>query len=50
MSLRLWVRIRDRLWGCDDVFVLLAGIASIVGDSMVCLSKLSITFASAISY
>jgi hypothetical protein len=41
MSLRLWVRFRDRLWGWDDLFVLLAGIASIVGDSFVCLSECS---------
>jgi len=37
MTLRLWVRIRDRLWGCDDAFVLFAGLSSVVGDSMVCL-------------
>lgn len=40
-SLRLWSRFRDRLWGWDDAFVFLAGIASIAGDSMVCLSMLS---------
>jgi hypothetical protein len=39
MSLRLWVRIRDKLWGWDDAFVVFAGIASIAGDSIVCLSK-----------
>jgi hypothetical protein len=39
MSLRLWARFRDSLWGWDDLFVLLAGIASIVGDSFVCLSE-----------
>jgi hypothetical protein len=39
MSLRLWVRIRDRLWGYDDAFVLLAGMSSVAGDCMVCLSK-----------
>jgi hypothetical protein len=39
ISLRLWVRFRDRLWGWDDLFVLLAGIASVVGDTFVCLSK-----------
>jgi hypothetical protein len=44
MSLRLWVRIRDHLWGWDDAFVLLAGVASIVGDSMVCLSECSISW------
>jgi hypothetical protein len=48
MSLRLWVRIRDRLWGWDDAFVLLSGVASIVGDSMVCLSKLPISWSSVI--
>ncbi|KAF1912158.1 hypothetical protein BDU57DRAFT_533057 [Ampelomyces quisqualis] len=37
ISLRLWVRIRDSLWGWDDFFVLLAGIASILGDTFVCL-------------
>ncbi|KAH7069965.1 hypothetical protein BKA63DRAFT_494157 [Paraphoma chrysanthemicola] len=36
-SLRLWVRVRDRLWGWDDAFVFLAGATSIVGDTMVCL-------------
>jgi hypothetical protein len=40
ICLRLWVRIRDRLWGWDDLFVLLAGLASIIGDTFVCLSKL----------
>lgn len=39
ISLRLWVRFRDRLWGWDDLFVLLAGFASVVGDTFVCLSK-----------
>jgi hypothetical protein len=39
ICLRLWVRIRDRLWGWDDLFVLLAGLASIMGDTFVCLSK-----------
>lgn len=38
LSLRLWVRIKDRLWGWDDLFVVLAGIASFVGDIMVCMS------------
>ncbi|KAF2025079.1 hypothetical protein EK21DRAFT_93548 [Setomelanomma holmii] len=37
IALRLWVRLRDGLWGWDDAFVLLSGIASIVGDGMVCL-------------
>ncbi|KAH3913948.1 hypothetical protein HBI56_055710 [Parastagonospora nodorum] len=37
ISLRLWVRFRDRLWGWDDLFVLLAGVASVVGDTFVCL-------------
>ncbi|KAF1359133.1 hypothetical protein EJ07DRAFT_120890 [Lizonia empirigonia] len=36
-SLRLWSRFRDRLWGWDDAFVFLAGVASIAGDSLVCL-------------
>ncbi|KAJ8117651.1 hypothetical protein OPT61_g1187 [Boeremia exigua] len=36
-SLRLWSRIRDRLWGWDDAFVFLAGIASVAGDSVVCM-------------
>lgn len=39
ISLRLWVRFRDRLWGWDDLFVLLAGFTSVVGDTFVCLSK-----------
>lgn len=38
MSLRLWVRYRDRLWGWDDAFVLLAGVTSVIGDIVVCLS------------
>ncbi|CAO2647500.1 Nn.00g084220.m01.CDS01 [Neocucurbitaria sp. VM-36] len=37
ISLRLWARIRVRLWGWDDAFVLLAGVSNIVGDTMVCL-------------
>ncbi|KAL5118644.1 hypothetical protein ACEQ8H_003495 [Pleosporales sp. CAS-2024a] len=37
MSLRLWVRFRDRLWGWDDLFVLCAGLISVVGDTFVCL-------------
>ncbi|KAF2848643.1 hypothetical protein T440DRAFT_491055 [Plenodomus tracheiphilus IPT5] len=37
LALRLWVRYRDRLWGWDDAFVLLACLTSIVGDVMVCL-------------
>ncbi|CBX96341.1 hypothetical protein IAQ61_001510 [Plenodomus lingam] len=37
LCLRLWVRFRDRLWGWDDAFVLLACLTSIAGDSMVCL-------------
>ncbi|KAL7775548.1 hypothetical protein CFE70_009391 [Pyrenophora teres f. teres 0-1] len=37
LSLRIWVRIRDRLWGWDDFFVILAGIASFVGDILVCM-------------
>jgi hypothetical protein len=41
MTLRLWVRIRDSLWGWDDAFVVLAGMASLVGDCFVCLSKAS---------
>ncbi|KAF1926009.1 uncharacterized protein M421DRAFT_7509 [Didymella exigua CBS 183.55] len=36
-SLRLWSRFRDRLWGWDDAFLFLAALASIAGDSMVCL-------------
>lgn len=39
-SLRLWSRFRDRLWGWDDAFVFLSGLASIAGDSVVCLSTL----------
>lgn len=38
LSLRLWVRIKDRLWGWDDSFVVLAGIASFCGDIIVCIS------------
>lgn len=38
ICLRVWVRIRDNLWGLDDAFVVLAGVASIVGDVIVCLS------------
>ena len=41
MSLRLWARIRDHLWGWDDAFVVLAGIASFSGDILVCLSMLN---------
>jgi hypothetical protein len=41
MTLRLWVRVRDNLWGWDDAFVVLAGMASLVGDCFVCLSKSS---------
>ncbi|KAH8722778.1 hypothetical protein GQ44DRAFT_621776 [Phaeosphaeriaceae sp. PMI808] len=37
ITLRLWVRLRDRIWGWDDAFVLLAGLSSVVGDTMVCL-------------
>ncbi|KAH9876632.1 hypothetical protein J1614_003764 [Plenodomus biglobosus] len=37
LALRLWVRFRDRLWGWDDAFVLLACLTSVVGDTMVCL-------------
>lgn len=37
LCLRLWVRIKDRLWGWDDFFVVLAGVASFFGDIMVCL-------------
>ncbi|KAI2478470.1 hypothetical protein Ptr902_10083 [Pyrenophora tritici-repentis] len=37
LSLRIWIRIRDRLWGWDDFFVILAGIASFVGDILVCM-------------
>ncbi|EMD88857.1 hypothetical protein COCC4DRAFT_137122 [Bipolaris maydis ATCC 48331] len=37
LSLRLWVRIKDRLWGWDDSFVVLAGIASFCGDIIVCI-------------
>ncbi|KAL6154291.1 hypothetical protein ACJBU6_07559 [Exserohilum turcicum] len=36
VCLRLWVRLKDRLWGWDDFFVVLAAIASFVGDIMVC--------------
>lgn len=36
-SLRLWSRYRDRLWGWDDAFVFLALLASISGDTIVCL-------------
>jgi len=37
VTLRLWVRSRDRLWGWDDVFVILACISSVAGDTVVCL-------------
>ncbi|OAK96931.1 hypothetical protein IQ06DRAFT_48439 [Phaeosphaeriaceae sp. SRC1lsM3a] len=37
ICLRLWVRFRDSLWGRDDLFVALAGLASIIGDTFVCL-------------
>ncbi|KAL6709933.1 hypothetical protein ACN47E_000718 [Coniothyrium glycines] len=37
VALRVWIRIRDRLWGWDDFFVVLACVTSIVGDTMVCL-------------
>ncbi|EMD64248.1 hypothetical protein COCSADRAFT_181377 [Bipolaris sorokiniana ND90Pr] len=37
LSLRLWVRIKDHLWGWDDCFVVLAGIASFCGDVLVCI-------------
>ncbi|XP_014560327.1 hypothetical protein COCVIDRAFT_89338 [Bipolaris victoriae FI3] len=37
LCLRLWVRIKDRLWGWDDCFVVLAGIASFCGDILVCM-------------
>ncbi|KAJ4982737.1 hypothetical protein SVAN01_11764 [Stagonosporopsis vannaccii] len=36
-SLRLWSRFRDRLWGWDDAFVFLSVLASLAGDSIVCL-------------
>ncbi|KAF1937794.1 hypothetical protein EJ02DRAFT_514971 [Clathrospora elynae] len=36
IGLRVWVRVRDRLWGWDDAFVVIAGVASIAGDSVVC--------------
>jgi hypothetical protein len=39
VALRLWGRLRDRLWGWDDFFVLLAAIASCMGDVVVCLSR-----------
>lgn len=35
--LRTWIRVKDRLWGWDDAFVVLACMASIIGDTMVCL-------------
>ncbi|OAG19000.1 hypothetical protein CC77DRAFT_1010222 [Alternaria alternata] len=37
LSLRLWFRIKDRLWGWDDLFVVLAAAASFIGDIMVCM-------------
>ncbi|KAF1828952.1 hypothetical protein BDW02DRAFT_613550 [Decorospora gaudefroyi] len=37
LSLRLVVRIRDRIWGWDDVFVVIAGTASFLGDVMICI-------------
>ncbi|KAG9193742.1 hypothetical protein G6011_03777 [Alternaria panax] len=37
LSLRLWFRIKDRLWGWDDFFVVLAAVASLIGDTMVCM-------------
>jgi len=37
VMLRLWVRLRDRFWGWDDTFVLLACISSIAGDTVVSL-------------
>lgn len=40
LSLRLWVRVKDHLWGWDDAFVVLAGTASFIGDILVCLSMI----------
>ncbi|KAL1799499.1 hypothetical protein ACET3X_003536 [Alternaria dauci] len=37
LSLRLLFRIKDRLWGWDDVFVVLAAVTSFIGDIMVCM-------------
>ncbi|KAH7397476.1 hypothetical protein BKA66DRAFT_408770 [Pyrenochaeta sp. MPI-SDFR-AT-0127] len=37
ISLRLWVRFRDDLWGWDDLLVFLSGVSSVIGDTMVCL-------------
>ncbi|KAI4619067.1 hypothetical protein J4E83_006019 [Alternaria metachromatica] len=37
LSFRLWFRIKERLWGWDDVFVVLAATASFIGDIMVCM-------------
>ncbi|RAR05432.1 integral membrane protein [Stemphylium lycopersici] len=34
LSLRLWVRIKDRLWSWDDLFLVLAAMTSFVADIM----------------
>lgn len=38
MAFRLFVRVRERLWGWDDAFVVLAGVSSVSGDILVCMS------------
>ncbi|KAF2463101.1 uncharacterized protein BDR25DRAFT_298639 [Lindgomyces ingoldianus] len=37
VSLRLYIRFRERLWGWDDLFVLFAGLSTIAGSCIVCL-------------
>ncbi|KAF2123975.1 hypothetical protein P153DRAFT_142057 [Dothidotthia symphoricarpi CBS 119687] len=37
ISLRLWVRFRDRTWGWDDIFLGLAVISNTTGDILVCM-------------
>ncbi|KAF2713400.1 hypothetical protein K504DRAFT_498217 [Pleomassaria siparia CBS 279.74] len=37
ISLRLFARVKDRLWGWDDLFVFLAGMAVTVGSTLICL-------------
>jgi hypothetical protein len=38
LTLRLWFRIKERLWGWDDFIIILAAAASFIGDIIVCMS------------
>lgn len=42
VTLRLFVRARERLWGLDDLFVVLAALSCLAGSIIACLSMLII--------